>query len=265
MNGSKIAVVALALVLSAQRFPVAQGQPAEFMQVVTATVDLGMQAEFEDYIKKIAAAAAKVNAAQYLMAYQVVMGGSPGTYFIASPFENWAGADGLAAGAPGILMKAYGDVEGAKILKAGRATIASLDIGVSRLLPNLSTRPMLVMPPKAYLQIIRTEVDIRMQDEYRHYLSMLKAAQEKDSRSPTATRRISVAGPAAVFITTSPFDKFAERDAWPGPAEVLAKAYGEAEARMLQSQSLSAVRNRATYVARFRADLSRLPGAASND
>jgi hypothetical protein len=184
---------------------------------------------------------------------------------MASPFANWAGADGLAGGAPMILNQAYGEVEGAKILKAGRSTIASLDIGVSRLLPNLSTNPRAFMPPKAYLQIIRTDVDPGMQAEYRHYLMMLKAAQEKDSRSPTATRRISIAGPAAVFITTSPFDKFAERDGWPGPGEVLAKAYGEVEAQMLQNQSLQAIRSRTNYVARFRADLSRLPGAASND
>jgi hypothetical protein len=121
------------------------------------------------------------------------------------------------------------------------------------------------MPPKAYLSIIRTDVEFASQAAYTHYLSMLKAAQEKEPSPPTINRRVSVQGPAAVYITTQGFDRFAERDAWPSVTDLLRKNYGEAHAQVLNSQSAQAIRSRVTYVARFRPDLSRLPGLTSNN
>jgi hypothetical protein len=118
------------------------------------------------------------------------------------------------------------------------------------------------MPPLAHTLVIRTDINAGKAAEYRNYLAMLKAAQEKDPASPTAIRRVSVAGPAGVFVTTEPFDKFADRDAWPSTEGLLKKAYGDAGAKMLLDQAMGAIKSRVTYVLNYRPDLSRttMPG-----
>jgi hypothetical protein len=238
-------------------------QVPRFVQVNSITVKLGMQAEFEDYLKKIIAAANKLNTNQRLITAQVGMGGSPMMYFVTSSFEKWADADGLEA-APSLLVKAYGDLEGAKILKAGRSTLESLEVDVVELIPDASTNPKTFMPPLAHTLVIRTDIDPALAADYRNYLSMLKAAQEKDPASPTAIRRASAVGPAGVFVTTEPFDKFADRDAWPGTEGLLKKAYGDAAAKMLLDQAARAIKSRVTYVLNYRPDLSRTMTAGTN-
>ncbi len=262
MKHVKVAItVVLALLLP--RMGAAQSQVPRFVQVNSITVKLGMQAEFEDYLKKIIAAANKLNTNQRLITAQVAMGGSPTMYFVTSSFEKWGDADALES-APALLVKAYGDVEGARILKAGRATLDSLEVGVVELLPDMSTNPKTFMPPLAHTLVIRTDVNPALASDYRNYLSMLKAAQEKDPASPTAIRRVSVAGPAGVFVTTEPFDKFADRDAWPNTEALLKKAYGDTATRMLLEQALRAVKSRVTYVTNYRPDLSRTMMTGTN-
>jgi hypothetical protein len=263
MRRVKVAVAVL-LALLLPRVGVAQNsvpQVPRFVQVNSITVKLGMQAEFEDYMKKIVAAANKLNTNQRLITGQVTMGGSPMMYFVTSSFEKWSDADGLES-APALLVKAYGDLEGAKILKAGRSTLESLEVNVVEQIPDMSTNPKTFMPPLAHTLVIRTDIDPALSADYRNYLGMLKAAQEKDPASPTAIRRVSVVGPAGVYVTTEPFDKFADRDAWPSAEGLLKKAYGDSAAKMLLDQAMRAIRSRVTYVLTYRPDLSRtmMPG-----
>ena len=122
----KWTVVALAglLALSVSQVAAAQGQPAQFVQVTAVSVKLGMQGEFEDYVKKIVAGLTKINSLQRISANQVTLGGSPTTYFFSTPFEKWADED-LFDSIPQTLIKAYGEVEGPRILKTGRASVDS--------------------------------------------------------------------------------------------------------------------------------------------
>jgi len=263
MTRLRFAALILASLLTVPSLATPQSQVPEFLQVSTVTVKLGMQTEFEDYLKKIIAAASKLNSRQLLVTHQVTMGGSPLTYFVTSPFEKWAGADALES-APAILAKAYGDVEGAKILKVGRGTIETLDVAVYRLLPGMSTNPVPIAQ-KAHLNVIRTEVELGMQAEYNQYLAMLKGAQDKDSASPTSIRRVSVAGPAAVYVTTQAFDTFAERDNWPNLADQLKKAYGDAQAQLILNQGTRTAKSRVVVVTTYRADLSKATTTASSN
>ena len=261
MKNWKFVAFVVALVLAVPHVIAAQGQPAQFVQVTSVSVKLGMQAEFEDYVKKITAGLNKINSPLRLSASQVALGASPTTYLFSVPFEKWADED-LFDVIPQVLTKAYGDLEGARILKTGRAAIDSIQISVYRLLPNLSTKPRTFDPPMPHSLAIRTEVDPTMTSEYEYYLSRVKAAQEQTPESPTAIRRVSVQGPAGVYITTQPFGKYAERDSWPVTEQLLRKAYGDEEARRILEQGAKGVRNRVTLVLSFRPDLSRLTVAA---
>jgi cellobiose-specific phosphotransferase system component IIB len=235
-------------------------QEGEFIHVTWVTVKPGMTAEYEDYVKKIVAGAAKINDPRAITAYSVAMGGPQRTYVHARTFKKWAELDDNLT-IPQILTKAYGDVEGTKVFKMGSSAVESSETRVSRVIPELSRSGPSGAGPTAYVLVIRTEVEPSMGRSYRKYLDKVKAAEDKYDASPVS-RRVSVLGDAQVWSTVRGFNKWAERDTGMGPGEALAKAYGEEEAREIADMGTSCVRNRTTYVLARRPELSR-PGAAS--
>ncbi len=239
----------------------AQNQPAEFIYVVTVTVKSEAVAEYEDYIKKVTAAANKVGAPQRAYVFQVVRGGPGFTYKVVLPFSKWSEVDAWAL-IPDMLAKAYGEAEAAKILKSGRAAAKHSDSEVFRLLPGLSTRLQNYRYPLAYTFVVRTEVKPELASAYELYMAKLKAAQEQAPDAPTIMRRASVQGLLYTYSTAIPFDKNSELDGWPSPSETLRKVYGEAEARHLLETVRRCVSRVEIYVLAYRPDLSR-PAAGS--
>jgi hypothetical protein len=254
---SLLAIPFLTLSAAAQN---QSGQPAEFIQVITTTVKSEGVAEYEAFIRKIVAGANKIGATQYWTASQVGIGGPGLTYTIVLPFNKWAEVDAWSV-VPEILVKAYGQAEGSRILKTGRAGIERTETAVYRLLPNLSTRPKVFIPPPAFVHLIMTEIEPSMGVAWRDYLAKLKTAQEKSAQAPTALRRSAVLGQSNVFVTAVPFNKFAERDSWPSNMDVLREAYGEAEAQKLDEIRRKSIRSGRQLVLAYRADLSRLTAA----
>ena len=119
-------------------FPVvAQNEPTQFIQIVTTTVRSNAVTEYEDYVKKIMAGAAKIGAPQRVVAYQVGLGGPGFTYNFVIPFNKWEEMDSFPS-IPQILTRAYGDAEGAKILKSGRDAIEHTESPVYRTLRKYS-------------------------------------------------------------------------------------------------------------------------------
>jgi len=238
----------------------AQGKVPDFIETRTITIKPTAVSEFEDYVKKVVAGANKLGAPQRWLTYQLASGGPQFTYLVAFPFNKWEEMDRWTPTAE-ILTKGYGELEGTKLLKGGRACIEDYQITVSRTLHDLSTRAKPNDPPAAFVYNIRTEVDPDMSSAYELYLAKVKAAAEQAPNAPTAIRRVSVQGTSNVYSSSTYFNKHAERDGWPNGGELLRKAYGEAEARNLTETSLRAVRKREYRVLAFRADLSR-PTAA---
>jgi hypothetical protein len=106
--------------------------------------------------------------------------------------------------------------------------------------------------------VIRTHVKPEMVHEWENVIGRYKAAAEQSAEAPTAMRRVSVAGPANVYLTSSPFSKNAERDAWPSFMDILKKAYGEAEARSLDQRRRDCTQASELLILKYRPDLSRL-------
>ncbi len=248
-------VFALGLALSAALAAPLLAQPGDFTHVTWVTVKPGMTAEFEDYVKKITAGAAKINDPRSIAAYSVAMGGPQRTYAFARTFKKWGELDADLT-IPQMLAKAYGDVEGAKIYKVGSAAIESSETRVSRTVPELSRPAPSGSGTAAYVFVVRTEVEPSMARTYRKYMDKLKAAEDKHDPSPVI-RRVSVLGDAQVWSSIRPFNKWAERDAAMIPGEAMSKAYGAEEAREITDMAAGCIRNRTTYVLAHRPDLSR--------
>jgi hypothetical protein len=257
MKITKSVAFGLACGLAAAGSAQAQGQPKQFVQVLTVHARPEGALDYEAFVKKVNAAAEKIGQSQRVVAFQVTSGGPGYTYMFASYFDKWAETDGLLS-TPEILNKALGELEGGRALRAGRTNIESVETVVYRLLPDLSTKPKAFDPPPAYIQVIRNEVKPEMSREWERVIGRYKAASEQLAETPTAIRRVSVEGPGSVYVTSSSYTKGADRDAWPTFLDVLKKAYGEEEARSLDQRRTDCIKRSEAFIMKFRPDLSRM-------
>ncbi len=235
----------------------AQSQPKQFVQLLTIHTKPEGALDYEGLVKKVGAAAEKIGQNQRVLVYQVAVGGAGYTYMVLTYFDKWSETDGILS-TPEILMKALGDVEGPKAVRALRTTIESTETAVYRLLPELSTKSKAYDPPPAFLQVFRTQVKPGMGREWERVIGRYKAASEQMAEAPTAIRRVSVEGPGSVYVTSSPYTKGADRDAWPSFTDVLKKAYGDEEARNLDQRRTDCIQHAEAFIMKFRPDLSRM-------
>lgn len=231
--------------------------PKQFVQVITVHAKPDGALEYEAWAKKVGAAADKLGLKQRVVAYQMTTGGPGYTYVFATHYDKWAETDEFLSVAE-ILMKAYGELEGGKMIRAGRANIESTETAAFRLVPELSTKAKLFDPPAPYLQVIRNEIKPDMTRQWERVIGRYKAASEQMAETATSIRRVSVEGPSNVYVTSSAYSKGADRDAWPTFLEVLRKAYGEEEARSIDAQRAECIERSSAYILKYRADLSRL-------
>jgi len=248
-----VSTCVLAAAVAAQ----AQGQPKAFVQVLTVHTKPEAAVDYEAFVKKVIAAGDKIGQSQRTITYQVVTGGPGYTYMIASYLDKWADLDTMLSTSE-ILTKALGEIEGPRALRVGRTSIESTESVVYRLLPELSTKPRAYDPQPEYLQLLRTHVKLEKVRDWEAVIGRYKAAAEQVAEAPTSIRRISVVGPAGLYLTSSPFSKNAERDAWPSFMDVLKKAYGEEEARSLDQRRRDCTQYSETLIVKYRPDLSRL-------
>ena len=257
MKIAKSFALGLSCVLATAGAAQAQSQPKQFVSVLTVHCKPEGAVDYEAFVKKVIAAGDKLGQTQRVVTWQVTTGGPGYTYMIATYFDKWAETDGLPS-VPETLNKALGELEGAKALRAGRMNIESTESAVYRLVPDLSTKPKAYDPPPAYLQVFRTEVKPDMSHEWERVIGRYKAASEQIPEAPTAIRRVAVEGSGNIYVTSSPYNNAAERDAWPGFMDVLKKAYGEEEARNLDQRRTDCIKHAEAFIMKYRPDLSRV-------
>jgi hypothetical protein len=177
--------------------------------------------------------------------------------------QSLAELDGIPS-VPEIVIKANGEAEGGKILRAGRATIASVETTVSAYRAELSAKAEQGPDLPRFMMIVATEIDPAMTSPYVEYLTKLKTASDKSAAAPTAHRMASLLGSSFTYITALPFNSWADRAKWPGPLATLTEAHGPADAQALMEASRKAVKRQNIWVSMYRADLSRIPSGTSN-
>jgi antibiotic biosynthesis monooxygenase (ABM) superfamily enzyme len=229
----------------------------EYVHSIIVTVKPSSALEFEDYAKKVLAAATKIGSPQRSYAFQLAAGGPNYTYIFSSPFSSFEEM-GSWPSIPEALTKALGDVEGAKILKAGRATIETSETRVSRTMSELSTN-LKPFDPQAtpIIRLIRTEVDPAQAGAYEAFLAKVKSAQEKSPGYATTIRRVSALGQGFVYSTATYLKSLGDIDKIPSQPELMRKAFGEEGAKTISDSGNGAIRSREVWLLRYRPDLSR--------
>lgn len=241
--------------LRAQQQPAAAADgPAGFLHVTAVTVKPAGVIDFEEYAKKAVAAVAKVSGRQVLT-YQP-MYGNPSVYYFVVSLTTGKDLDGLAT-VPQAVMKVYGEVEGARLLKTGRAVIESITVERQNTVRRISTNLRTGAKPSRYYQVMRTVFRPEMADEYLNILEKIKKAEEAQPNAVTATRRVlGEGGPPNTVIVVRGFDSFEERSAWAGQREIIRKVYGNDEDRLMNQTIQRALLTRESNVLVYRADLS---------
>jgi hypothetical protein len=239
----------------AQDAAAAAATPAGFIQVTAVTVKPSGVAEFEEYVKRVTAATTKVSG-RPVLAFQR-MYGNPTEYFFVVSMTDEKDLDGLPT-VPQAVMKAYGDVEGARLLKTGRAVVERITVERHDTIRAISTNLRAdAAAPSKYYQVMRSQVKPEMAASYRNVLEKIKKAEELQPGAVTAIRRVvSEGGSPYDLVVVRGFDSFAERDKWSNQGEVLRKVYGDAEAREMNATIGRAIAQRESTVLAYRGDLS---------
>lgn len=234
--------------------------PAQYVTVVTIQVKPAAVPDFEDYLKKVQAAGLKIGLKARADTYQVIQGGSPFQYDIVSGFAT---LEDLGAVPPVAvqLTRAHGETEAGKIMRAGRATIESVEFTTLQYQADLSTKPRLPVA-SPFFQLVQVTIDPQMAPAYTDYLRKVKAAGDSFAEAPTTLRHTNAFGPSFVYLSAQPFNTWADRAKWAGPVQPLAAAFGEAESARLQDINRRATRSRTIWIVAHRPELSRVPGTS---
>jgi hypothetical protein len=260
MKRPNIVTLALASCLATGSAAVAQtaapasGVPWTLISGTTITVKPSAIAEFENLVKKTNAANVKAGIAPSRF-WTVARGGPGFTYLATLRYAKWSEMDDRPSMMT-VLKKAYGDAEGPKAWATMLATIDSVSSVVNRVLPSLSSPPANFEAVPAHIRISKVEVHQGMGPKFELYLAKLKAAQDKVGGTPPVVRYVSALGPSNVYTASYYFDKYAQWDGAPAIADVLRKAYGDAEAAILEETARVCVKHLESYVLDYRADLS---------
>lgn len=183
--------------------------------------------------------------------------GGPGfTYLATLRYAKWSEMDERPSMAA-VLKKAYGDADGPKIWTAALAAVESRSSVVNRVLPSLSSPPANLEAPPAHIRLTRVELHQGMGPKFEAYLAKLKAAQDKVGGTPPVVRYVTALGPTNVYWAAYYFEKYAQWDGAPTIDNVFRKAYGDAEAAILEETARSCVKHLEVYVLDYRADLSK--------
>ena len=114
--------------------------------------------------------------------------------------------------------------------------------------------------PPQYLQVITLTVKPGAVADYEEYRKKFNAAQAKTAgAAPSVTYAVTYGGPGFTYMTAVPFEKFADREGLPSNADVLTKAYGQAEANRILKSFREAIVQQRTEVFTYQPNSSLNP------
>ncbi len=241
----------------------AQG-PARYQQVYEISVKPGQELVYENYVKKLVAAADKIGAKNYWTSYVVTLGKPSPTYRVALNFNAWADRETWAT-IPGILTKAYGQAEAERLMKEGGGAIERSVLEVWEHQPGVSANQGGAPAPAGNFvraQIVR--VDPAKASDYEAMTAKFRPAYEAAAGKPAIGRWILRVGAnsAYTFRRVEQVSKMGDFDGPTGP-ELLQKFFGAQWAAM-RDQLNAMVTFRQEFISTRRPDLSRLAPAATS-
>ncbi len=248
-----------ALVLLSAHSVFAQGGAARYQQVLETSVKPGQELVYENYVKKVVAAADKVGAKMSWTTYSVSLGKPGATYRVALSFDSWTDREAWSS-VPAMMVKAYGQQEAERLMKEGGSAIERSVTEVWENLPDASANTggggAGAAPPNfVEVQIVR--VQPAMSAAYEALLAKFKAAYEAAPGKPNVGRSVLRMGTfnGYTYRRTHQFSKMSELDTPTGPA-ILQKHFGAQWAAMSDELN-KMITFRQDFVSTRRADLSR--------
>jgi hypothetical protein len=254
MKHRLMCLVAPFVLLSA---PMAFAQ-ARYQQVYENSVKPGQELVYENYVKKLIAAADKVGAKTYWTSYTVSLGKPGSTYRVALSFNSWADR-GAWSTIPTMMVKAYGQQEGERLMKEGGNALERSVTEVWEYLPGSSANQTTPQAPAGNFvraQIVR--VAPSMASDYEAMTTKFKAAYEGTEGKPVVTRWVLRVGANSGYTyrrveqvsAMSDFDR-------PTGVQMLQKFFGAQWAAMLAELNKMTT-FRQEFISTRRADLSRI-------
>lgn len=262
MKSRMMCLVVLFVLLSAA-LSSAQGL-SRYQQVYEITVKPGQELVYENYVKKLVAAADKAGAKTYWTSYVVSLGKPSPTYRVALNFSSWADREAWST-IPAMLAKAYGQPEAERLVKEGSSAIERSVIEVWESLPGASANQGSAPAPAGNFvraQIVR--VDPAKASDYEAMTTKFTPAYEAAAGKPRISRWVLRVGAnsANTFRRVEQVGKMSDFDGPTGP-QLLQKFFGAQWAAM--SAELNAmVTFRQEFISARRADLSRTPPATTS-
>lgn len=114
--------------------------------------------------------------------------------------------------------------------------------------------------PAEFVQVITFTVRPSAVSEYEAYIKRIVAGANKTSAAPHwLAYQVGAGGPGFTYTVALSFSKWAEVDEWSSVAQILSKAYGEAEGAKVLQSGRNTIERSETAVYRLLPDLSTRP------
>ena len=249
----RLLILVAAVIGMVAPFAAAQNSPANFLNVLTVTVNGGKAAQFENFAKRVRSAAEQIGNSQTVLIAQSRLGGPNNQYLVVIPFNEWDELD-TAPSVAETLAEAFGDDEAMKIGAMGGEAIAMIENAVGRFRPEFSSNASAAPLGQRYAFLVTTEIDPAQQDAYELFLRSLKAAEDK--AGIRRVRRTTAMGAAFRHTALWQVDSLAQGNSVPGPGTLLRDEYGTERAHAISEGARRAVRGRTFTVLELRPDLS---------
>lgn len=237
---------------------------ARYQQVYENSVKPGQELVYENYVKKLVAAADKVGAKTYWTSYTVSLGKPGGTYRVALNFNSWADR-GAWSTIPAMMVKAYGQAEAERLMKEGGG---ALERSVTEVWENLPAQSAnqggTPAAPGNFVRAQIVRVQPGMASDYEAMLTRLKPAYEAAAGKPVIARSVLRIGANSSYTyrRVQQVSAMSDLDAPSGP-ELLQKFFGAQWAAM-SAELNKMVTFRQEFISTRRADLSRVAPATTS-
>jgi hypothetical protein len=233
----------------------APSAPTRYLLVTTIEVRADQRTAFESYQKQIAEARRKTGETRTVRIYQTRLGGPPTRYRVVIPFQDHQEMESWPS-LPELLTLAYGEREGARIMAAGNASIASAEAAVRVLRPEFSSGTGRAGGGR-FSQVVVTDIEPALAEDYAAFLRTVKTAE--DIRGIRTVRRTNSMGPAFVHYAVRQFDEYSDVGTWPAPPALLREKLGHEASAQILARANAAVRSRSMELIEVREDLSYAP------
>jgi hypothetical protein len=239
----------------------AQDGPAPFALVYATTVKLGTQPQYEAAMGKLVEAYKKAESPVKWTTFVSAIGGTGPTYYTAVPMQKLGDIDGWPP-PPEVLAKAYGDGQAGEILQSMGSATQQSQTFIMAVRPELSYAPDASAAqsgpsPLGYVYTWTLKPGGVPQFEAA-FTKTVEAYRKVKSPIRWTTSSTTIGGTAPGYVSIIPMQKFGDIDGWQGtaPAEVLTKAYGEAEAAKTMQSFAAAGQGLQVSIIASRPDLS---------